>query len=590
MDSIEATTLTATQLINRFISNSYELKSTIESYPKEVKGNIFEEFIAELYRGNGWLANVVGGRNDGGADILLYLPSSPDVVSFIIQTKNHAKPLTYDETKIELIKFEEKGKQIHSCSSYKLIATNGFVKEAEKLERFNMGLYGWQHIEELIESYGKHKEPHLELLAHNKIAFHNTEELFKNNNRVCVVQATGTGKRFIIGKLLLSHIKEDCLFVSPSSHINTQQELLLPFLKNVKYLTYQSLLGKSEKQLEKLDADLIIFDEFHRLGASEWGAAANRLLTIKSSSKVFGATATHIRHLDNNRNMSEELFNNVISNQLPLAEAIARRILPAPKYICSLYNTNNQINEIQNEVRLSKETDDNKSNLLRKLHNVKIDWENTSGIANILNKNLSNLFGKYIIFCEDKYHLSEMIEEVRKWFKKAARIGKKGIIEPDHYIVHSDMATSDVNTSILKFELADINKNVHLMFSINMFNEGLHLKNVNRIILLRKTISPLVYFQQIGRCLKTDNEEQPIIFDLVNNTENIKSNDIETSFKHALSEENSCRKKHNLQETHTSIEVIDETKEFLSIINEIRNRLVTFEVGLSYLKDYFVSV
>jgi len=83
-------------------------KALLESLPRE-KDKIFEHYVAELYRGNGWLSVVRGGRGDKSADILLYHPHNPDVVSWVVQCKNHARPLTYDDTRMELLKFEEKG-------------------------------------------------------------------------------------------------------------------------------------------------------------------------------------------------------------------------------------------------------------------------------------------------------------------------------------------------------------------------------------------------------------------------------------------------------------------------------------------------
>ena len=65
-------------------------------------------YIEYLLNGNGLLAKRVGGRSDMGADILVYNPKTPDRVDTIIQTKNHSNKLSFDDTKIELIKFEDK--------------------------------------------------------------------------------------------------------------------------------------------------------------------------------------------------------------------------------------------------------------------------------------------------------------------------------------------------------------------------------------------------------------------------------------------------------------------------------------------------
>ena len=72
--------------------DSDNIKLLLESYPREIKGSIFEWYLAELYRGTGWLTEIRGGRADAGADILLYHPKTPLSVSLIVQAKNQ----TYD--------------------------------------------------------------------------------------------------------------------------------------------------------------------------------------------------------------------------------------------------------------------------------------------------------------------------------------------------------------------------------------------------------------------------------------------------------------------------------------------------------------
>ena len=43
---------------------SEDIKLALSSLSKEIKGTVFEHFLAELYRGNGWLTKVQGGRGD----------------------------------------------------------------------------------------------------------------------------------------------------------------------------------------------------------------------------------------------------------------------------------------------------------------------------------------------------------------------------------------------------------------------------------------------------------------------------------------------------------------------------------------------
>lgn len=69
--------------------------------------------------------------------------------------------------------------------------------------------------------------------------------------------------------------------------------------------------------------------------------------------------------------------------------------------------------------------------------------------------------------------------------------------------------------------MQDESNHLKLLFAIDMINEGIHVKNVDGVMLLRPTISPIVYKQQIGRELATGGKKIPIIFDLVNNFESL---------------------------------------------------------------------
>ena len=56
-----------------------------------------------------------------------------------------------------------------------------------------------------------------------------------------------------------------------------------------------------------------------------------------------------------------------------------------------------------------------------------------------------------------------------------------------------------------------------VLFCIDALNEGIHVENVAGVILLRPTISPIIYKQQIGRALSASKTTVPVIFDIVNN-------------------------------------------------------------------------
>ena len=57
------------QLKELIINKEYsKIKLMLEITDKYIKGKLFEEFLAMLFQGNGFIATIKGGAFDGGAD------------------------------------------------------------------------------------------------------------------------------------------------------------------------------------------------------------------------------------------------------------------------------------------------------------------------------------------------------------------------------------------------------------------------------------------------------------------------------------------------------------------------------------------
>ena len=69
----------------------------------------------------------------------------------------------------------------------------------------------------------------------------------------------------------------------------------------------------------------------------------------------------------------------------------------------------------------------------------------------------------------------------------------------------------------------DESEHLKLLFCIDMLNEGIHVDGVSGVILLRPTISPIIYKQQIGRALAAGAKKDAVIIDVVLNIENLYS-------------------------------------------------------------------
>ena len=346
------------------------------------------------------------------------------------------------------------------------------------------------------------------LLSHNKTAYQKVMQAFETADRTCVVHPTGTGKSYLIAAVSESFKK--VLILGPNTFVLDQVHSVLKWRKRgVEYMTYQTL---NLTENPHTDYDLICLDEFHRTGAPEWGAAVDRLLELNTEAKVFGTTATHIRYLDNERNMADELFHGNIASYITIAEAWNQSILPIPRYVSGLFRWDKTVGEAQERIERSRSlSDKEKRKRIFRLNNTKLRWELSYGMPAILKKHLDKDACRVIVFCGNIESLEQMRDEVVGWFREA------GFAVASTCIMHSDLTDREQREQMDRFEDDTDGKGVKLMFSVNMLNEGIHVPNVNAVLMLRTTSSRIIYMQQMGRCLTTANTEKPLVLDMVDN-------------------------------------------------------------------------
>lgn len=77
--------------------------------------------------------------------------------------------------------------------------------------------------------------------------------------------------------------------------------------------------------------DYIILDDFHLCGSREWSKQITLLLSNNPQAKVLGLSATPVRSLDGNRDMSQELFYGNVAHEIFLKKAIRDGLLAAPE-------------------------------------------------------------------------------------------------------------------------------------------------------------------------------------------------------------------------------------------------------------------
>ncbi|MDC0306473.1 Helicase associated domain protein [Akkermansiaceae bacterium] len=562
--------------------DSNGIKDYLEGLKATEKGLAFEQFLELVYKGNGYAAVRQGGRGDLGADILLYDPKKEGIYC-IIQAKNHSSPLNRDDTAIELNKFETLASKKYGCKEFQIISINGFVASTSKMEHFRLKLRDWSYVEKLIKNYDPNNpsKPNIQLHSHNQTTFDSAIESLHEGSRVACIQATGTGKSYVIAKTMNEFSDGKKLVIAPSHYILKQQKEVVPWLESsTQYMTYKGATNLEEAEIRELNPKLIVLDEFHRAGAEAWGGGVDRILKNCPEAKVLGTTATPIRYLDGERDMSDELFDEEAVN-LPLAEAIQRNILPSPEYVASLYTLNEEADNLLENLSKSALSDAEKKTIKAEAEQAKIDWEKTSGVPQILKKYLSeNLNNKFIVFCKNKDHLDELEDEVRKWIRKTKLFEYRKT-----YRVYSKYSESDANLEAF-LEAKDKNT-AHILLSIDMLNEGIHAPDVGAVLLFRPTESPRIFYQQIGRCLQVGTNSKPIIFDFVNNFQSIRAGDFLSDLQEAGETERELREEFGLSADYLpEIHVHDESRAILETFQEINERLGSWEINFQKLVAY----
>jgi len=440
----------------------------------------------------------------------------------------------------------------------------------------------------------------IELFEHNEEAYKALTKSLENNNFSFIERATGTGKSYILIKYLAQNMSgKRVLFVT------THEPMFKQFIGQD-----METLGTSKDIYDKLDLviypninkksaewyfenyDCFIFDEAHHCGAPIWGETIGELRDLVKTSEdktMIGATATSIRYLDDYTDVAEMFFDNNVASRLSLSSAILREILPAPLYINISQHITHDISRIKRKldsIGNLKELQE----IRNKIEEIETKFETEKDVNKLLKENGVKEGEKYIIFCSNKEDLENKMEQAEYWFKDIGQIEK--------YKVHSGLSKRHNESEINKFK-EDSNK-IKLMFAIDIFNEGMHVPGVDGVILSRRTISPIVYLQQIGRALSFSVRKKQIkIFDLVGNASNIDV--VHNIYKELLldAEEeiiNNPDKKEHYEKIIERFKIVKKGNELIDTIDQIEEYLDNYYIiknsidrNITYL-EYYTSI
>ena len=374
------------------------------------------------------------------------------------------------------------------------------------------------------------------LLEHNIPVYKQLINVLSNDNCACVVMGTGVGKSYVALEYLTQN-KLTALVVSPRTSINESWEKLCG--KKVDTITYQKL-ANIYKSVDYSFYDVIICDEVHHIGAPKWGEPIKFL--IDSGKKVIGLTESSIRYTDGARDVAAEFFHGNIVKGEDVSSAIEKQILNPVTYVGAMYNSDGLKKTIRGKIQ---------SRLYAKLNLV---LNKTPTVQEILKKNMPDGKRKGIIFASTINDINYAIDFMHS-------------VYPDVVIkfVHSKRPAS-YNAEV--FDWFKKTKEGYIC-SVDMISEGVHIKGVNTLIMLRRTESLNLFNQQLGRCLDANSREPAIIFDLVNNKYSIRIINGKTRVK-----TNSIFDSSKLNVVPSEQLIIkDYTKDIVEVLEEIRDAL-----------------
>ena len=173
---------------------------------------------------------------------------------------------------------------------------------------------------------------------------------------------------------------------------------------------------------------------------------------------------------------------------MTLGEAVVRGILPAPKYVTTVYQYQKTLAKYQARVdnlRAPGIQDVNQ----KYLDALRRALEQADGLDRVFAHHITNKAGKYIVFCANKDHMDEMVSHVPEWFAG---------VNPDVVVYQAYSDDPNTDKAFADFK-TDTSNRLKLLFCIDMLNEGVHVEGISGVILFRPTISPIIYKQQIQR-------------------------------------------------------------------------------------------
>ena len=331
----------------------------------------------------------------------------------------------------------------------------------------------------------------------------NFKKLREQDNRGLLVSATGTGKTFAAAFVMKNINAKRVLFIVHREQIARQAletfkiifgnsrtyGLLTGKNKNIEadfiFATVQTI-SKSDvfKSFSKDCFDEIIIDEVHRAGAKSY------LTIIDYFEPTFylGMTASPDRTDSFN---IYELFNNNIVYEVRLKEAMENNLLCPFHYfgISDLIVDGETLDELSDFTRLT--SDKRVDHIIDKINYYGYSGDRVKGL----------------VFCSSKREAQILSDAFNsRGFRTTSLTGEDG---------------QEKREKEIEKLIADSGDILDYIFTVDIFNEGIDIPEVNQVVMLRPTQSVIIFIQQLGRGLRKNKDKDfVVIIDFIANYKN----------------------------------------------------------------------
>lgn len=240
-------------------------------------------------------------------------------------------------------------------------------------------------------------------------------------------------------------------------------------------------MAKSLELFPKDHFDYIIVDECHHATAETY----RKIIGYFEPEFLLGLTATPER-MDNQDVF--DLFDKNVPYELRLRDAIINELVVPFKY----YGIRDEL--INYGLTKSEE---------RKMVAQLATTDHCNFIAKEIEKHRPAGKLKALAFCRNVTHARMMCETLGEHYKTAYLTGKNDIGE--RIRAYNDLQSDE--------------KDLEILFTVDILNEGVDIPGVNMVLFLRPTESSTIFIQQLGRGLrKYDNKQYVTVLDFIGNS------------------------------------------------------------------------